>query len=67
MEQLEVADMRILVTGCSSEQYWYRDSVGEIFKAESFSHRDFYVRINGYLRGILRKDAEFLNKKSPKN
>lgn len=63
MEELEVADMRILIHQCSVKEYWYSEFIGEVFKAESYSHRDFYVVYNNSIRAILRKDAEFLNKK----
>lgn len=65
MEKLSVSSAKIKVIKCSFETYWYNDKIGQEYYIEDYSHRDYYVRINGHLRGILRKDAEFLNKKNP--
>ncbi len=65
MEELEVADMRIIIKKCSFDKYWYSKHIGDVFFVESYCSRDYYILFDGNLRAILRADAEFLNKKNP--
>ncbi len=64
-KSIETADLRIEVKKCTSDKFWYCELIGHKLKIEDISIRDFYVIHDGKLRGILRKDAEFLNKKNP--
>ncbi len=65
MKKLSVSLSKIKIVKCSFDTYWYKNSIGEEFYIEDYSHRDYYVKIDGYLRGILKTDAEFLNKENP--
>lgn len=62
---IETADLRIVIKKCSSDKFWYCELIGYKFKIENLSTRDFYVLHNGSIKSILRRDAEFLNKKNP--
>lgn len=45
----------------SYEKLWYKDFIGFEFVVESSTTRDFYVFYDGYLRGILCRDAVVIN------
>lgn len=65
MKKLSVSLSKIKIVKCSFDTYWYKNSIGKEFYIEDHSHRDYYVKIDGYLRGILKIDAVFLDKKNP--
>ena len=65
MEKLSILPAKIIIKKCSHSDYWYKDKIGKEFNIEDYSNRDYYVRIDGYLRAILKSDSEFINKKNP--
>lgn len=52
--------MRVLVTGCSDEQMWYDDQIGNVFTVyrEEPGMYWTYEAVTGYRNFIHKKDAE---------
>lgn len=65
MEKLSTLPAKIKIIKCSFDTYWYSDKIGEEYYIEDHSSRDYYVKIDGNLRRIIKNDAEFLNQKNP--
>ena len=39
--------MKIKITGCSSQDYWYSDIIGMVFEVTGKENNDYYVSYNG--------------------
>jgi hypothetical protein len=60
MEKIvEIAVIKVKITKCSHEKYWYSDKVGQVFSVVDTSVRDYYViGERGISVCILKVDAE---------
>jgi len=60
-EQLiEISSLKIRITKCSFESFWYNTEVGKTFNVSDISSRDYYTIDNGSTKGILRIDTEII-------
>ena len=64
MEQIQISDNNIKITGCSYDTFWYNNQIGKVFEIIDYSLRDYYVMHGDKVKGILIKDAVLI-KKSP--
>lgn len=52
--------MKVLITGCSSEDYWYKDKIGEIFEVEQDAiFQENYV-LTEEVSGFLKQDCHVI-------
>lgn len=54
------SELKIKITKCSCDSFWYNSKIGKSFSVSNITGRDYYTIENGSSKGILRVDAEIL-------
>ncbi len=60
MEELIPVAGKIRIVKCSSDKYWYNNRVGELLNIHDICVRNFYIKEDDIIRGILRIDVELV-------